>query len=74
MAHTHVSYGPGPICHKVLASVGGTGIQRRRASPIQKTGGISYLRPRALTLSTDYFSEIYGKGSEPGCFAYFASL
>jgi hypothetical protein len=32
-----------------------------------------YLRPRALTLSTDYFSpEIYGKGSEPGHFAEFA--
>jgi len=40
---------------------------------MQKTGGIAYLRPRALTLSTDYFSpKIYGKGSEPAPFAEIA--
>jgi len=40
---------------------------------MQKTGCIAYLRPRALTLSTHYFSpEIYGKGSEPAHFAEIA--
>ncbi len=75
MAHVHVSYGPGLICHRV-ASVGGkTGTKRRRTSPIQKTGRTAHLRPRALTLSIDYFSpEIYGKGSEPGRFAEFAQF
>jgi hypothetical protein len=57
-----------------LASIGGkTATKRGRASPIQQTGCIAYLRPRALTLSTSYFSpEIYGKGSEPGRFAEIA--
>ena len=40
---------------------------------MQKTGCIWYLCPRALTLSTDYFSaEIYGKGSESDRFAEIA--
>src|SRR5690349_8690772 len=73
MAHIHVSYGPGLICHRV-ASVGAkTGTKQRRASPIQKTGCTAHLRLRALTPSIDCLSpEIYGKGSEPGRFAYFA--
>ena len=42
---------------------------------MQKTGCIVYLRPRALTLSTAYFSpEIYGKGSEPAHFAEIAQF
>jgi hypothetical protein len=73
MAHAHVSYGPGPICHKVSEHWRQERDHTTQSQPYSEDGCISYLRPRALTLSTDYFSpEIYGKGSEPGRFAQFA--